>query len=150
MMKLNTENKGKNTLPRQTLPPLLFPSPHGGCGWCLQALCPRDTGPAYVTLHVHIARGCREKSASFYAALTSFLVSHLTVHLLTTVPSRHYACTPTCTQIRFSLPTSRTSSLFSPFICAVGYRGRASPWMQPGGMLPAGTHAALSTRSIQV
>lgn len=71
--------------------------------------------------------GRRENSASFSAALTSLLVSHLTVHPLATAPSRHYPSPPTRTQIGFSLPTSHTSSLFNPFICAVGYRGRASP-----------------------
>jgi len=72
--------------------------------------------------HTHHTRH-RENSANFYAALTSFLVSHSTVHLLTTVPSRHYPSAPTCTQIWFSLPTSRTSSLLRPSVCAVGYRG---------------------------
>lgn len=121
-----------------------------GAGGFLQALCPQDAGPAYVTLHVHVARGCRENSGSFCAALTSYLVSHLTVHLLTTVPSRRYPLRTDTHANTFSLPTSRISSLCNPFSRAVGYRGRASPAMQPGGMLPADTHAALSTRSIQV
>lgn len=94
--------RGKNTILLQTLSPLLFSSPCGGCGWVPAGVVP--TGPTCVTLNTHLAHGRRENSASFYAALTSFLVSHLTVHSLTTVPSRHYPYTLTRMQTHFLFP----------------------------------------------
>lgn len=96
--------RGKTRSRDKLFPHSSSPARVEGAGGFLWALCPQDAGPAYVTLHVHVARGCGENSGSFSAALTSYLVSHLTVHLLTTVPSRRFPYAPTHTQIRFLFP----------------------------------------------
>lgn len=97
-------------------------------GGFLQALCPRD----HPTSRCAFTSGA-EKTAPAFPALTSPLLSHLTVHPLTTVPSRHYPYTPTRMQTRFSLPTSLPHiPSFQSFPLCHGVAGLGIPWDAAG------------------
>ena len=92
-------------LPRQTLPPLLFPSPYAGCGWVPAGVVPTGHGTSLRhTACTHRTRVQRKHCQLLCSINLVSCFSHLTVHSLTTVPSRHYPYTPTRSQIHFLFP----------------------------------------------